>query len=134
MNNKKAPILMVSIVGTLALTLVAINMTEYLRDPGAIQEIEAPNQEALKKVGERPAANAMPEGAMLAQMKDSFATEGPQNPAAVANPETPSIQLPNTKMKSQPFEPNTTSAHWYDDDSYQKVNAGKNTGERTDPN
>ncbi len=133
MNNKKAPILMISIVGTLVLTLIAINMTEFLRNPGAIQEIEAPNQDALKKVSERPVVEVLPEGVLKAEMQKSFAPTGDGAVTAAVNPETPSIQLPNTRANKPTFEPSTTSAHWYDDDSYQKVNANKNSGKRTDP-
>ncbi len=134
MNNKKAPILMVSIVGTLVLVLIAINMTEYLRNPGGgIQEIAAPNREALKKVSERPSAEVLPEGVLLQKMEQSFNSGSEQPVAAVVNPETPSIQLPSTKVTKQPFVTNTTSAHWYDDESYQKVNANQGTGKRTDP-
>lgn len=133
MNNKKAPILLVSIVGTLVLTLIAINMTEFLRNPGAIQEIQAPNQDALKKVSERPVAQVLPEGVTLEKMQRSFDLEDEQAATAGVNPETPSIQLPNTKANKPTFEPSTTSAHWYDDDSYQKVNANKNSGKREDP-
>ncbi len=133
MIKNKTPILMVSIVGTLVLTLVAINMTQYLRNPGGLVEIEAPNKEALEKVGDRDHAQVYPEGVTLQKMETSFGADESGAVKAVAIPDEPSIQIPNTRLIKPTFEPSTTAAHWYDEDSYQKVSASKNAGKREDP-
>lgn len=132
MIKKKSPILLGSLVGVVVVTLVTINMTQYLSNPGGIQEYEVPNKEALEKIKERNAAEVLPEGVMAVRMAEASFGESVATPAA-ANPATPSIQIPNTRLQKTEFNPTTTSAQWWDDESYQKINAQKNAGKREDP-
>ncbi len=134
MIKNKTPILMVSIAGTLVLTMIAINMTQYLRRPGGLEEIKAPNAEAIAKLRERQGQAAGPDGASLAAMKSTgFGPKTPGDEISAGIPEAPSIQIPTSKLYRPTFDSATTSAHWYDEDSYQKVNAKNNAGKREDP-
>jgi hypothetical protein len=132
MIKKKSPILLGSLVGVVVVTLVTINMTQYLSNPGSIQEYEVPNKEALEKIKERNAAEVLPEGVMAVRMAEASFGESVATPAA-ANPATPSIQIPNTRLQKTEFSPTTTAAQWWDDESYQKINAQKNAGKREEP-
>jgi hypothetical protein len=112
--------------------LVTINMTQYLRNPSGLQEIKVPNAEALEEIKERSSANVLPDGVMATRMAEASFGASVATTAA-ANPETPSIQIPNTRLQKSEFNAATTSAQWWDDESYQKVNAQKNAGKREEP-
>ena len=66
MVRQKAPILLGSLVGVLVLTLVTINMTQYLRNPGGIQEIDVPNKEALERIKDKTYGVCVPAGRRIA--------------------------------------------------------------------
>jgi hypothetical protein len=132
MVRKKAPFLLGSIVGVVVLALMTINLAQYLRNPSGLQEIEVPNAEALAEIKERNTANVVPEGVIAQRMAEASFGESKATPAA-ANPETPTIQIPNTRLLRSEFSPASTSAQWWDDESYQKVNAQKNAGKREEP-
>jgi hypothetical protein len=74
----------------------------------------------------------LPEGVMAQRMADASFGGSVATPAA-ANPATPTIQIPNTRLQKSEFNPTTTAAQWWNDDSYQKVNAQKNAGKREEP-
>ena len=84
---------------------------------------------ALAKIKERNSSNVMPEGVMAQRMAEASFGESVATPSA-ANPENPTIQIPNTRMQKSEFNATSTSTQWWDDESYQKVNARKNAGKR----
>lgn len=133
MKKSKAPILLVTVVGALVLTLAAVNLSQYMRKQHLMQDIEAPNEEAIKKMQERRAQ--MSGGDAMVGKEEMVRGFGPSSVSTVAAagiPDEPSIKVPNSRDYKPEFDPATTSSHWYDDDSYQKVNAGKREGTRTE--
>lgn len=127
MIKKKTPVLLVTIVVAIGLGLVVLNMTPFLKT-GGLMDIKAPDKEALQAVRDRQAASAdsriktIKERSMLA----SIGPEGSKATLKNGIPETPSIAMPDTKKLAPQFDSETTSAHWYENESAQAAKAEKN--------
>jgi hypothetical protein len=137
MKRKKTPILLASLAGLFVVVMITLNLSQYLRNPGAIQEIEAPNKEALEKLQSRMdqggTENVRPASAT------GIAKFGPGSIAQVEGgfagiPAAPTIIVPDRTRQEPGFDSATTSSQWYDEESYQKVNAESAEGKRKGPN
>ena len=127
MIKKKTPVLLVTIVVAIGLGLVVLNMTPFLQN-GGLMDIKAPDKEALQKVRDRQAASA---DSRIKTMKERtmFVSNGPEGSKATLQkgiPETPSIAMPDTKKFAPQFDSETTSSHWYENESAQAAKAEKN--------
>jgi hypothetical protein len=129
MIKKKSPVLLVTIVAAVGLGMVVLNMTGFLANPGGLPEFDAADKEAMQEVQKRQQASA---GDRIKTMKErSMFSIGPGGQSAnlkTGVPDTPSIAMPNMKQVVPKYDPETTSSHWYEDDSLQKVNADKKKG------
>lgn len=127
MIQKKKPILLFSIVGTLVLVVIITNLSQVFRDPSRFQDIPAPNQETLDKLKERQSQAVSPDGAVQARMENALGAVAGAGMTSVGEvPLTPSILLPSIKSYEPAYEgPNKTTGLWYKEDSYQQTEAEK---------
>lgn len=127
MIQKKKPILLISIVGTLVLVVIIGNLSQFLRDPNRFQDIPAPNQETLDKLKERQNQAVSPDGAVEAMMDNAMGARAGAGMSLIGDvPDTASILLPSVKTYEPEYEgPNKTTGQWYQEDSYQQTEAEK---------
>ncbi len=131
MKNKKAPVMLMTLVGAFVLGLIALNLTQYLRAPGGLTEIKAPNEEALEKVRQRQAEQAAtrkPTQKELRMRSQVGAVGGIRHDVSSGIPEHPSILIVQPERMTPTFDGDSTSAHWYREDSAQKARADKEKG------
>lgn len=135
MIAKKTPTILLTLGVLLVVGMVTLNMTQFLRNPFGMQEIKAPNAEAMATLRERSKQAAGPGGASVTDLAEAsnFKKGAPGDYSAQGIPATPTIQLPNARLYVSTFNSSMTSSMWYDDDSYQKVNAKNNEGKRVEP-
>ena len=131
MKPKKKPILLISLVVTLVLVVLGMNLANILREPGGgIQSPEAPNQETIDKMRERQkqAANSGDRSADRLKQASKFSISGAvtvANPKMGEVPDVASVLIPTRMMFGPEFENDSTSSHWYEEDSYLKEDARK---------
>lgn len=125
MIHKKKPILLISVVGSLGLVLLGLNMSQYLRNQDRYQEIPAPDRLTREKLGERPESLVGGGDARIAAMEEAILTGEVAGATVIADvPANPSILLPNLRYYQEQYtDGNTTSAGWYNENSYQQTEA-----------
>ena len=130
MKQRKKPLLLMTIVGTLVVLLLGANMTQYLRDPNKIKEQKAPNQETIKKWRERPPSDDAPDDAQIGemmQMETSMRMSGPNAPLGEI-PARPTIELPRLQKYQALYRVDYPTAHWYDEKSKQLQTSEERAG------
>ena len=131
MKQRKKPFLLMTIVVTLVVVLLGVNMSQYLRDPNRIQEREAPNAETVAKMRARQASAAVPDGVEIADMMDASSMQtagaGSMNPVGEV-PTNPSIELPRLQKYKAPYQTDSTSALWYEEHSKQREMSEERVG------
>ncbi|MEX2242591.1 MAG: hypothetical protein WD716_01965 [Fimbriimonadaceae bacterium] len=131
MKPKKKPILLISLAVTLVLVVFGVNLANILREPGGgLQTMEAPNQETIDKMRERQqqAVSSGDRSAARLKQASKFSISGAvtvANPKMGEVPDVPSVLIPTRMMFDPEFENDSTSSHWYKDDSYLKEDARK---------
>jgi hypothetical protein len=131
MKPKKKPILLISLAVTLVLIVLGMNLANILREPGGgLQNLEAPNQETINKMRDRQkqVANSGDRSADRLKQASIFSISGTvtvANPKMGEVPDIASVLIPTRMMFDPEFENDSTSSHWYKEDSYLKEDARK---------
>ena len=125
MIHKKKPILLLSVVGTLGLVVLGLNMSQFLRNQDRYRDIKAPDTLTQEKFEERTNKSVGEGSALIAAMEDALQLDSGPGANAIADvPERPSIILPSMRYYEEKYvDGNTTSAGWYSDNSYQQTEA-----------
>lgn len=131
MKTKKKPVMLVTIVCAIGLGMIALNLTQFMRNPSGLVEIEAPNKQALEEVQKRQEAAAATRKPTQKELRQKSLVGNQMSTDSIVNgvPITPSILLPDLKSTPPKFESEATTAHWYDNESAQTAKADrKSTG------
>ena len=116
MKQQKKPLLLVTIVATMAVVLLGVNMSQYLRDPNRIEEQTRPDPDTIVAV--RP----VPEDAKIEDIMDApnIRPYGTDSLVAVGEvPVNPSIKLQRPQGRKEQFRTELPSAHWWENKSNQ---------------
>lgn len=116
MKQHKTPLLLVTIVATMVVVLVGVNMSQYLRDPNRIKEQPRPDPDTIVAV--RP----VPEDAKIEDIMGAPNTRpyGTDSLVAVGEvPVNPSIKLRRLQSRREQFRTELPSAHWWENKSNQ---------------
>ena len=122
MKQKKKPFLLMTIVVTLVVVMLGVNMSQYLRDPGRIKDIKAPNAETIAKMKERQSEEPLPDGLEVGDMMLA-SSMGAMGGDAVPVDEVPpvsSIKLPRLQKYQSIYSTDSTTGHWWTEQSKQK--------------
>jgi len=122
MKQKKKPFLLMTIVVTLVVVLLGVNMSQYLRDPGRIKDIKAPNAETMAKMKERKSEEPLPDNVEVGEMmlSSSIGTMGGGAVPVGEVPPVSSIELPRLQKYQSVYSTDSTSGHWWSEQSKQK--------------
>lgn len=132
MKQQKKPFLLVTIVVTLVVVLLGVNMSQYLRDPNRIKQQKAPNAETVAKMQARQAQVGVPEDVRIEDMIEASSMQtmgGRGSQVAVGEvPVQPSILLPRLQDSRTQYQVDSTSTLWWKEDSKQLKTAEERAG------
>ena len=130
MKQNKKPFLLMTIVVTLVVVLLGVNMSQYLRDPGRIKDQKAPNEETMAKMKARQAEESVPDDVQVGDVMQmsNIGAMGGDTASLGEVPSEPSIELPRLQEYKSAFTTDTTSAQWWKENSKQQQTSEERAG------
>ena len=127
MIHKKKPILLISVAGAVGLVLLGLNMSQFFSNQDRFIDIPAPDIATHEKFMQRDSNTIGVGGSMIAELKEAVQLDASEDAITIADvPERPSVLLPNMRYYDEPYvDGNTTSAGWYNENSYQQTESDK---------